>query len=40
MNIPLLNQSPANYFIYRDERPVFEDIGDVDDTARFGHRHG
>ena len=27
MNIPLLNQSPATYFTYRDENRVFEDIG-------------
>jgi len=27
MNIPLLNQSPATYFLYREESRVFEDIG-------------
>jgi predicted permease len=33
MNIPLLNQSPATYFTYREEGRVFEDIGLWDDTS-------
>jgi putative ABC transport system permease protein len=33
MNIPLLNQSPATYFTYRDEGRVFEDIGMWDNTS-------
>jgi predicted permease len=27
LNLPLLNQSPATYFTYRDDNRVFEDIG-------------
>jgi putative ABC transport system permease protein len=33
MNIPLLNQSPATYFTYREEGRVFEDIGLWDNTS-------
>jgi predicted permease len=33
MNIPLLNQSPATYLVYRDEGRTFEDIGVWDNTA-------
>jgi putative ABC transport system permease protein len=33
MNIPLLNQSPATYFTYRDDGRVFEDIGMWDNTS-------
>ena len=33
MNIPLLNQSPATYFVYRDEGKTLEDIGMWDNTA-------
>ncbi len=33
MNIPLLNQSPATYFVYRDEGKTFDDIGMWDNTA-------
>src|SRR5687768_3685686 len=27
MNLPMLNQSPATYFVYRDDGQTFEDIG-------------
>ena len=33
MNVPMLNQSPATYFIYKDEGRVFEHIGIWNDTA-------
>jgi putative ABC transport system permease protein len=33
INIPLLNQSPATYFTYRDESRTFDDIGMWDVTA-------
>jgi predicted permease len=33
LNIPLLNQSPATYLVYRDEGRTFEDIGLWDNTA-------
>src|SRR3954470_15492067 len=33
MNLPLLNQSPATYFTYRDENRVFDSIGLWNDEA-------
>jgi hypothetical protein len=33
MNLPMLNQSPATYFIYKDEGRVFEHIGLWNDTS-------
>src|SRR5687767_2111559 len=33
MNLPLLNQSPATYFVYRDDGQTLEDIGMWDNTA-------
>jgi predicted permease len=33
LNIPLLHQSPATYFVYRDDGQTFEDIGMWDNTA-------
>jgi putative ABC transport system permease protein len=33
MNLPLLNQSPATYFVYRDDGQTFEDIGMWDNTG-------
>src|SRR3954467_13398989 len=33
MNIPVLNQSPATSFAYREEGRVFEDIGLWDNTS-------
>jgi predicted permease len=33
LNIPLLNQSPATYLVYREENTTFEDIGMWDNTA-------
>ena len=39
MNIPLLNQSPATYFTYREDGRVFEDIGAVGQHVGVGHRH-
>jgi hypothetical protein len=33
LNLPLLNQSPTTYFVYRDEGRVFEHIGLWDTTA-------
>src|SRR3970040_1073887 len=33
MNIPLLNQSPATYFVYRDDGQTLEDMGMWDNTA-------
>ncbi|HET7217400.1 MAG TPA: ABC transporter permease [Vicinamibacterales bacterium] len=33
LGFPLMNQSPATYFTYRDEAKVFEDIGLWDNTA-------
>src|SRR5215217_5715456 len=33
INIPKLNMGPSNYFVYRDENRVFEDIGMWDGTS-------
>src|SRR5512134_1942780 len=33
LNIPLLNQSPATYLVYREEGKTFDDIGMWDNTA-------
>jgi predicted permease len=33
MNLPVLNQSPATYLVYREEARTFEDIGMWDNTA-------
>src|SRR5829696_2334038 len=33
INLPLLNQGPSNYFVYRDETRTFEDFALWDGTS-------